>query len=84
VKEQKKGAVTRGAATANRQAQALGGQDFVRGVITELRRVTWPTRDEWVSATVLTVALVVGIGLFTFALDQLFGWLFSVIKLPSL
>jgi preprotein translocase subunit SecE len=84
VKEQKKGAVARGASTASRQAQALGGSDFVRGVIAELRRVTWPTRDEWVSATVLTIALVIGIGLFTFALDQLFGWLFNLIRLPSL
>jgi len=60
-------------------AQALGGGDFVRGVIAELRRVTWPTREEWISATVLTVVLVVGIGLYTFILDQLFGWLFNVI-----
>ncbi|HTX60131.1 MAG TPA: preprotein translocase subunit SecE [Verrucomicrobiae bacterium] len=62
-----------------RTAQSLSGGDFVRGVIAELRRVTWPTREEWVSATVLTIALVVGIGLFTFVLDQFFGWLFSVI-----
>ncbi|MBV9720108.1 MAG: preprotein translocase subunit SecE [Candidatus Eremiobacteraeota bacterium] len=60
-------------------AQALAGGDFVRGVIMELRRVTWPTRDEWISATILTVALVIGIGLFTFVVDQLFGWLFNVI-----
>ncbi|MBV8197616.1 MAG: preprotein translocase subunit SecE [Candidatus Eremiobacteraeota bacterium] len=62
-----------------KQAQAIAGGDFVRGVIAELRRVTWPTRDEWISATVLTIALVVVIGLFTFVLDQLFGWLFTVI-----
>ncbi len=60
-------------------AQRLVGQDFVRGVIAELRRVTWPTREEWISATILTIGLVVGIGLFTFLLDQLFGWLFSLI-----
>ena len=60
-------------------AQAIAGGDFVRGVIAELRRVTWPTREEWISATVLTVGLVVGIGLFTYALDQLFGWLFNLI-----
>jgi preprotein translocase subunit SecE len=53
--------------------------EFWRGVIMELRRVTWPTRDEWISATVLTVALVVGIGVFVFVVDQLFGWLFSLI-----
>ena len=54
-------------------------REFVRGVWLELRRVTWPTRDEWVSATVLTIVLVVVIGLFTFACDQLFGYIFGQI-----
>jgi preprotein translocase subunit SecE len=62
-----------------RTAQSVAGGDFVRGVIAELRRVTWPTREEWMYATVLTIVLVVVIGLFTFVLDQLFGWLFNVI-----
>ncbi len=62
-----------------KSAQTAARNDFVAGVIAELRRVTWPTRDEWVSATVLTIALVVGIGLFTFALDQLFGFLFNLL-----
>ena len=62
-----------------RTAQQIAGSDFIRGVIAELRRVTWPTRDEWISATILTIVLVVVIGLFTFVLDQLFGWLFNVI-----
>jgi len=58
-------------------ATSIAGQDFVRGVIAELRRVTWPTREEWVSATILTIALVVGIGLFTYLLDQAFGFILS-------
>ena len=78
--EQKKSAMGRSMATANRRAAALGGADFFRGVIAELRRVTWPTREEWISATVLTIALVVGIGLFTWALDQVFGYLFTWIR----
>jgi preprotein translocase SecE subunit len=60
-------------------ASSAVGPDFVRGVIAEMRRVTWPTRDEWVSATVLTVILVVGIGLYTFLIDQGLGWLFAQI-----
>ncbi len=60
-------------------AQSIAGGDFLRSVVAELRRVTWPTRDEWISATILTIALVVGIGLFTFLVDQLFGWVFNVI-----
>jgi preprotein translocase subunit SecE len=62
-----------------KRAQSMAGGDFIRGVIAELRRVTWPTREEWVSATILTIVLVVGIGLFTYVADQLFGWLFSII-----
>lgn len=71
--EQKKTAPTRGGSGTNRQAQPQSGGDFVRGVFTELRRVTWPTRNEWVSATILTLALVVGIGIYTWFLDQGFG-----------
>jgi len=60
-------------------AQAMGGGDFVRGVIAELRRVTWPTREEWVSATIMTIGLVLVIGVFTYVLDQFFGWLLTLI-----
>ena len=63
-----------------KNAQTASRNDFVAGVVTELRLVTWPTRDEWVTATVLTIGLVVGIGLFTFALDELFGHLFTLIR----
>jgi len=49
----------------------------VRGVITEMRRVTWPTRQEWIAATLLTIALVVGVGLFTAGCDYLFGLIFG-------
>jgi preprotein translocase subunit SecE len=64
--------------TAGRQG--IGNvQEFVRGVIAEMRRVTWPTREEWVSATVLAIVLVVGIGLFTYVVDFLFGKLFLLV-----
>ena len=68
---------TKGAAVANRTRG--NAPDFVRGVIAEMRRVTWPTREEWISATVLAIGLVVSIGLFTYVADQAFGALFSLI-----
>jgi preprotein translocase SecE subunit len=43
-----------------------------------MRRVTWPSRQEWVSATILTVALVAVVGLYTYSIDQLFGFLFGL------
>ena len=63
---------------ASRQQQA--GGDFVRGVFTEVRRVTWPTRNEWVSATILTLALVIGVGVITWGLDSFFSWLFTLLR----
>ena len=69
-------------ATATRQQQA--GGDFVRGVFTELRRVTWPTRNEWISATVLTLLLVIGVGLYTAGLDTAFGWIVDHLHLHNI
>ena len=66
-----------------RAAGQINAQEFVRSVWLELRRVTWPTREEWISATVLTVVLVVAIGLFTYGADQLFGWVFSYVHPPA-
>ena len=68
---------------AGSPASRQNAAEFVRGVWTELRRVTWPTREEWISATVLTVVLVVAIGLYTYVADFIFGKVFSWIH-PSI
>ena len=44
-----------------------------------MRRVTWPSRQEWVSATVLTVTLVVVVAIFTYGVDLLFAQVFSLV-----
>ena len=77
--DRNKSAVSRGVTAAQRQQAGASANDFVRGVFTELKRVTWPSREEWMSATLLTIILVVAIGMFTFGADQLFGWLFGFI-----
>ena len=69
----------RGSASSQRHAANVRPADFVRGVVLELRRVTWPTREEWIAATILTVALVVAVGVFTDAVDLVLGWLFSLL-----
>ena len=61
---------------AVRQANA---ERFVRDLANEMRRVTWPTRPEWVSATILTIGLVVVVGLYTYLADQLFGLIFGLV-----
>ncbi len=44
-------------------------QDF-SGLVSEMRRVVWPTRPEWVSATVLTIVLVAAVSLFTYGVRR--------------
>ena len=66
-------------ASPQRAANAQATQDFFRGVIAEMKRVTWPSREEWVAATILTVALVVGVGVFTYLVDLAFGWIFTLL-----
>ena len=65
------------ASTAQRAASAQQSRAFVNGVISEMKRVTWPSREEWIAATLLTIALVVGVGVFTYVCDLLFGYLFG-------
>ncbi len=67
------------ATPAQRAANAQRTQAFVSGVVTEMKRVTWPSREEWIAATLLTVALVVAVGVFTYLCDLLFAQLFSLL-----
>jgi preprotein translocase subunit SecE len=64
---------------ANRAANPMQFQNFFRSLVAEMRRVTWPTRQEAISATILTIGLVVVIGFFTYAVDELFGFLFGLV-----
>jgi preprotein translocase subunit SecE len=67
------------AATGARAANSRAAQEFFGGLISEMRRVTWPSREEWVAATILTVVLVVGVGVFTYLVDLAFGAIFSLL-----
>ena len=69
----------RPAASAVRARNSRAAQEFFGGIVQEMRRVTWPTRQEWVSATVLTVTLVVVVGLFTAGCDWIFTQLFALL-----
>jgi preprotein translocase subunit SecE len=69
----------RPAPPSDRAVRQQSAERFIRDLIAEMRRVTWPTRPEWVSATVLTIGLVVVIGFYTYIADQIFGYLFGLI-----
>ncbi len=64
---------------SDRAVRQAAGERFVRDLVSEMRRVTWPSRQEWVSATILTIGLVVVVGIYTYLADQLFGFLFGLV-----
>ena len=68
---------SRPAAAPPRSERMARSREYVQGLISEMRRVTWPSRQEWVSATVLTVGLVVAVALYTSFFDWAFAQLFS-------
>jgi len=46
--------------------------NFVREVISELKKVTWPTREEALKLTVVVIAISVIVGIFIGILDTTF------------
>jgi preprotein translocase subunit SecE len=49
--------------------------DFLKSVQAELRKVTWPTRDELSKATRMILILAVVLGLAIGWMDLLFNWI---------
>ena len=46
-------------------------KDFVSDTITELKRVVWPTREERISGTIVTIGLLLFFALYIAGLDSL-------------
>ena len=45
---------------------------FLGEVVSELKKVTWPSRDETIKLTAVVIALSVAVGAFIGALDSIF------------
>lgn len=52
---------------------------FYRETVGELRKVTWPTRQEAISLTIVVLVVTFGMSAFLGLLDYLFSRLFAVI-----
>jgi preprotein translocase subunit SecE len=52
---------------------------FVGDIISELRRVTWPTRQETMRLTIMVLAVAAAVGVFLGLVDMGFARLFKVI-----
>jgi preprotein translocase subunit SecE len=52
---------------------------FVGETISELRRVTWPNREETTRLTIMVIAVAVTIGIFLGLVDLVFSRIFDVV-----
>ncbi|MAF20781.1 MAG: preprotein translocase subunit SecE [Parcubacteria group bacterium] len=50
---------------------------FLKEVRLELKRVTWPTRQDTIKHTLLVIGLTLAVAAFLGGLDFLFGWLLN-------
>ena len=53
---------------------------FLRDCRAELKKVTWPSRAEVMSTTLVVILSVIFFGFFLFAMDVIFGWGISKLK----
>ncbi len=56
-----------------------GFRRFIRETRSELRKVTWPTRQQTINLTVIVIAVSVGVGLLMGGLDFVFQSFFQVL-----
>lgn len=62
-----------------KQKQQGGIRRFYRETVGELRKVTWPTREEATNLTIIVIIVTFGMSVFLGIMDFLFTRLFALI-----
>jgi preprotein translocase subunit SecE len=52
---------------------------YVKETITEMKKVTWPSKDELIGSTIVTVFVSVVLAVFIFAVDQALSRIISLV-----
>ncbi len=53
--------------------------NYLKGSIEEMKKVTWPTKKETQSYTLLVIGISLSIAVFLGAIDYVFAWAFKLI-----
>ena len=53
---------------------------FLKDVWAELKRVTWPSKNEVINTTVVVLAATIFFGFYLFFMDVIFAWLLNQVK----
>jgi preprotein translocase subunit SecE len=54
--------------------------NFLKDVRSELKKVTWPSKNEVVNTTIVVIAATVFFGFYLFFMDVIFSWVISQVK----
>jgi preprotein translocase subunit SecE len=54
--------------------------NFLKDVRSELKKVTWPSRAEVTSTTIVVIAATIFFGFYLFFMDLVFSWLITKIQ----
>jgi preprotein translocase subunit SecE len=54
--------------------------NFLKDVRAELKKVTWPSKNEVVSTTIVVIAATIFFGFYLFFMDVIFAWVIGQIK----
>ena len=54
--------------------------NFLKDVRAELKKVTWPSKNEVTSTTIVVIAATVFFGFYLFFMDVIFSWVITQVK----
>lgn len=54
-------------------------KDYFKSTKADLKKVTWPTKDQLKNNTIIILTFIILMGIFLFAFDSLFGWVVSLL-----
>ncbi len=54
---------------------------FLRDVRAEIKKVTWPSKNEVYSTTIVVILATIFFGIYLYTLDIIFSWMISQVKL---
>lgn len=66
-----------------RQGAPTNSKTFLQDTVTELKRVVWPSREQRMAGTLVTIGLLIFFSLYIFGLDRLISVIFSALELPT-
>ena len=66
-----------------RQGAPTGSKTFLQDTITELKRVVWPSQEQRIAGTIVTIGLLIFFSLYIYGLDHLISVIFNALELPT-